>query len=541
LTDPTAKAADPFGLLFEDSGIEDSGTWIDDLPPPEELYDSEPMPSGRPQSQQVEEEPSQTIGRYHPGLTLDSAPGIAASSGQGDGATPSAVFVEFTSPPQSTVPRVDVTRPGFGGAAATMRTTSPTGPTPRLGPPPAPRPRVGLPRSGVHTAAQEEHVAPTPVASQVHWRGSPSGAQSALDRSAILPGRPQQVTPMAIPRPGASDSGRVEQIGLSRESGGVGGVGGGSGAWPRVQPAAPASASSAAFRATTGNYSAQNPTPVAARNPTPQAAPHPALARASGMQNRVPPASSNSARASAIHPILGPGSAPTPASSLFAITPGIPVSALGGGLAFPASGQASGNFATIGAMDHQGPTRWNGRDAQLLDQAIQVLLPSSTPAAARMALHEVLEPQRVSAGTILVQEDSPANRVWLVVTGTLRVDIRIEGANTPLTAVQPGELAGIDLLIGQRQSRATVTAQTEALLAALDQRALGNLERKSAAALTRLLAGMLAGESRRVRAEQQQIMETLTQLVPPPAPQPETRSSGLGLGLSKLFRRTSRS
>ena len=158
-----------------------------------------------------------------------------------------------------------------------------------------------------------------------------------------------------------------------------------------------------------------------------------------------------------------------------------------------------------------------------------------------MALQEVLEPQRVTAGTILVQEDSPATRVWLVVTGTLRVDIRIEGANTPLTAVQPGELAGIDLLIGQRQSRATVTAQTEALLAVLDQRALGNLERKSASALTRLLAGLLAGESRRVRAEQQQIMETLTQLVPPPAPQPETRSSGLGLGLSKLLRRTSRS
>lgn len=535
MTDPTAKAADPFGLLFEDSGSEDSGRWFDDLPPPEEPYGVEPMPSGRPQSQQVEEEPSQTIGRFHPGLALDSAPGITTSGEQADGATPSAVFVAFNSLPNSAVPRVDVTRPGFGGAVATMRTTAPMGATPRLGPPPVPRPRVGLPRSGVHVAVQEEHVAPTPVASQVHWRGSPSGAQSAIDRSAILPGRTTQVTPLATSRTGAVDSARVEQIGLPRDTG----LGSGPGA-SRTPLGTPAGAQSATFRAATGSYSAQSPAAPSAAA-TSQTAPHPALARASGMHNRVAPASSNSARASAIHPVLGPASAPTPASALFAVTPGRPVPTMGGGLAFPASGAASGNFATIAGTDSQAPARWSGRDAQLLDQALQVLLPSSTPAAARMALHEVLEPQRVTAGTILVQEEGPATRVWLVVTGTLRVDIRIDGANTPLTAVQPGELAGIDLLIGQRQSRATVTAQTEALLAALDQRALANLERKSASALTRLLAGMLAGESRRVRAEQQQIMETLTQLVPPPAPQAEQRSSGLGLGLSRLLRRTSRS
>lgn len=225
------------------------------------------------------------------------------------------------------------------------------------------------------------------------------------------------------------------------------------------------------------------------------------------------------------------GRAQTPAQPLRAATG--PTAAAPAG---PLPAASSGAFSAVGGP---GP-KWRGSQGQQLDQALQALLPIDTPAAARLALHEALEPQQIAAGTTLVQAGSPATRALLVVSGELRVEVARGGAAMQLTTLRPGEVGGIDLILGLRNARATVVAQTPALLAVLDQRAYADLERTAPAASTRLLAGMLAAEARRVRVQDQSLRESLQALLPAPVappPPPDNRISQIGEGLAKLFRR----
>jgi len=187
-----------------------------------------------------------------------------------------------------------------------------------------------------------------------------------------------------------------------------------------------------------------------------------------------------------------------------------------------------------------GGPKWRGSQGQQLDQALQALLPVDTPAAARLALHEALEPQQVAAGTTLIQAGQPATRALLVVAGELRVEVTRGGAAMQLTTLRPGEIGGIDLILGLRNARATVVAQTAVLLGVLDQRSYAELERTAPAASTRLLAGLLGAEARRVRVQEQGLRESLRSMLPAPAAAPpptDNRISQIGEGLAKLFRR----
>lgn len=483
---------------------------FDDLEPPltPQPESAHPHVAEAPPAGSVPDERSQTIG-YVPGQT-----GVHRRD-----ATPSAVFASED--------ELGSTRPGFGVAQATVRPQS--GAVERPLPPPlasmAPhrqpsaqmRPWSGLPRSGYQSGIVEEVVAAAPLVRHSDpWRSAQSGsmpvvqplgeppqARSVSAAHAAL--RPAQPTPKAMPRAGGPDDAGRDEVVFA-----VGGVRASSAGWPAqgrasggvsepVRPAGPAAATTLQQVRSSG--------------------PHPVL----GAAVSIPRPGLGMPRPSGLQP-----------AAAKAVTPGQPMRATA-----PGAG-GSGGVATAAPVASAGVGKWRGAQGQQLDQALQALLPADTPAAARLALQEALEPLQVAAGTTLVQAGTPAVRALLVVSGELRVDVAKGNVPMQVATLRAGEMAAIDLILGLRNARANVVAQSAALLAVLDQRAFANLERTAPAASTRLLAGILNAEARRVRVEEQSLRELLRVLLPAPvaAPPPaESRISTLGEGLAKLFRR----
>ncbi len=94
-------------------------------------------------------------------------------------------------------------------------------------------------------------------------------------------------------------------------------------------------------------------------------------------------------------------------------------------------------------------------------------LPSGGPAFARLpeealtSLAGRLQEERYPAGSVVVEEGDPGDRLYLISRGEAEVTTNIRGGPVPLAALGPGEIFGeIALLEPGGKRQATVTAAT---------------------------------------------------------------------------------
>jgi CRP/FNR family cyclic AMP-dependent transcriptional regulator len=128
------------------------------------------------------------------------------------------------------------------------------------------------------------------------------------------------------------------------------------------------------------------------------------------------------------------------------------------------------------------------------------------------AVRTLLRQRQFSAGALVFQRGDPADEVYLIVSGQLRISIgSADGRELAFRVVGPGEMVGeLGVLDGSRRS-ADLTALRDSVLLGLGQSALQNLLAMRPAIATgviRFLCGRLRDTSEQLEALALQRIET---------------------------------
>jgi CRP-like cAMP-binding protein len=116
-----------------------------------------------------------------------------------------------------------------------------------------------------------------------------------------------------------------------------------------------------------------------------------------------------------------------------------------------------------------------------------------------------LKRHSVPAGRTIIQENEPADRCWILLSGSARVSSSLAGSDSLYSLLNPGDHFGeISLIDGQAPS-ATVTTEAASELLSISHDDLKQFIESDPSIAAKLLHSMLRGLCRRLRETDQSL------------------------------------
>ncbi len=125
------------------------------------------------------------------------------------------------------------------------------------------------------------------------------------------------------------------------------------------------------------------------------------------------------------------------------------------------------------------------------------------------ALLGVLETRQIPAGQVLIQEDKPADTLYMLLDGSMAVTMNADGKTLSLGKIGKGGCVGEITMLDNAPAFTTVTAETDCTVLALSEENFWKLDKQNPAASTYLLRSLSHVMSDRIRAATDLILPLL--------------------------------